>query len=53
MTVITFEADREKTKEAVAELTRTVQALENDIRSDHAVPPLSTPLPTDPLKEVR
>jgi hypothetical protein len=47
------EADRGKTKEAVAELARTVQALENDVRSERAMPPLSTPLPTDPLKEVR
>ena len=47
------QTDREKTKEAVAELTRTVQALENDIRAEHAVPPLSTPLPTAPLREVR
>ena len=43
------EADREKTKEAVAELTRTVQAMENDVRAQQATPPLSTPLPTEPI----
>ena len=41
------EADREKTKEAVAELSRTVQALETDIRSEQSLPPLTTPLPTE------
>lgn len=48
------EADRQKTKEAVTELSRTVQAMENDIHSEHGTPPLSTPLPTEPPRsEVR
>lgn len=49
------ETDRGKTKAAVAELTRTVQAMESDIRSEHGIPEPSTPLPSDPLtpSEVR
>ena len=42
------QSDREKTKEAVAELSRTVQAMESDIRSEQSMPPLSTPLPATP-----
>ncbi len=46
------QADREKTKEAVAELTRTVQAMESEIRSDLSEPPLTRPLPVEPRPEV-
>lgn len=42
------ETDREKTKEAVAELTRTVQDMESDIRSERYIPPVTPPLPVDP-----
>ena len=36
------ESDRGKTKEAVAELSRTVQAMESDIRAEQSMPPLTT-----------
>jgi len=47
------EADRAKTQAAVAELSRTVQAMESEIRSEQGMPPLSTtpPLTTPVIPE--
>lgn len=51
------EADRAKTKEAVAELTRTLQAMESELRSPPStvprVVPVPVPVPADPDSEVR
>jgi hypothetical protein len=46
------ESDRAKTREAVAELGRTVQAMESEIRSEQSMPPLTTPVPVPVDPEV-
>ncbi len=57
-TLAAVQSDREKTKEAVAELSRTVQAMESELRSQPSttvvVPvPVPVPVPADPNPEVR
>jgi hypothetical protein len=42
------EADRAKTQEALSELTRTVQAMENEMREDRSRPPVVVvPVPSE------
>ena len=42
------EADRAKTQEALSELTRTVQAMENEVREDRDRPPIVVvPVPSE------